>query len=117
MGATNRQSGDQRLIDVSKGEAILAFYVGVREPATAFVHSYKAHLQTIYGGLTPAEYRSAQVAIAKAFRRLEDRGLAVRTYKGGGSGIDLTESGLAEAQRLTLSHAGLMLADRTIDAL
>ena len=96
MGAANRQLSDpKRLCDVSKAEVILKFYLGESQ-APEWVHGYATRLQPHYGQLSPSEYRSAQVAVAKAFRRLEQRGLAERVWRSGGTGINLTQEGLRE---------------------
>ncbi len=99
MALAGHASGAQgRLADLYSGEAILALYVGGRV-------SYDKHAvkqpQRQYGGMTPDEYRSAQAAISRAFRRLEERGLVRRVNYIGGSGVILTDEGQQVAKRLT----------------
>jgi hypothetical protein len=51
------------------------------------------------------KYNAAQASVARAFRRLEDRELAVRLVGSvsGWSGIDLTDEGLRVAEKLTVN--------------
>lgn len=48
-----------------------------------------------------SKYRSAKVAISKAFRRLEERGLVVRMEGRNWGGVNLTDEGMAEAKKVT----------------
>lgn len=88
----------RRLMDVYKNEVILKLYMG----RTGAISHYDWHgyLQTYIDALSPAEYRSAQAAVARAFKRLEERGLIVRDWRIGGTGGSLTHEGAKVASRL-----------------
>jgi ribosomal protein S19E (S16A) len=99
MALAGHASGAQgRLADLYVGEAILALYVGGRVSYDKYAVKQP---QRRYGGMTPAEYRSAQAALSRAFRRLEERGLVRRVSKNGGCGVVLTAEGQQVAKRLT----------------